>query len=101
MINKTFNIKLSHLIIGGILLLLLIFLVKCEVKKPVQTDKYAKEKKEIERLKHNIFLYAINLLKCRGISVAPMHKQTIKARYSSALDQLRYFKWREEYKRDK
>jgi septal ring factor EnvC (AmiA/AmiB activator) len=55
-LNKTFQLKLSHLIIGGILLLLLVFLVKCDVKKPVQTDKYAKEKKEIERLKHNVFL---------------------------------------------
>ena len=54
--NKTFNIKLSHLIIGGILLLLLIFLVKSDVKKPVQTDKYSKEKKEIERLKSQITL---------------------------------------------
>lgn len=54
--NKTFNVKLSHLIIGGILLLLLVFLVKCDVKKPIQTDKYAKEKKEIERLKSQITL---------------------------------------------
>ena len=54
--NKTFKIKLSHLIIGGILLLLLIFLVKCDVKKPTQTDKYEKEKKEIERLRGQITL---------------------------------------------
>ena len=46
-LNKTFQLKLSHLIIGGILLLLLVFLVKCDVKKPV-TNKYDKEKKEIE-----------------------------------------------------
>jgi septal ring factor EnvC (AmiA/AmiB activator) len=54
--NKTFQLKLSHLIIGGILLLLLVFLVKCEVKKPTQVDKYKKEKKEIERLKSQITL---------------------------------------------
>ena len=53
--NKTFQLKLSHLIIGGILLLLLVFLVKCDVKKPV-TNKYDKQKQEIERLKNNIFL---------------------------------------------
>jgi hypothetical protein len=53
--NKTFQIKLSHLIIGGILLLLLIFLVKC---KPTTStvDKYAKEKKEIDSLQYDIFL---------------------------------------------
>ena len=53
--NKTFKIKLSHLIIGGILLLLLIFLVKCKPTPP-QTNKYDKEKKEIERLKGQITL---------------------------------------------
>jgi septal ring factor EnvC (AmiA/AmiB activator) len=53
--NKTFQLKLSHLIIGGILLLLLVFLVKCDVKKPV-TNKYSKQKQEIERLKSNIAL---------------------------------------------
>ena len=31
--NKTFQIKLSHLIIGGIFLLLLVFLVKCKSEK--------------------------------------------------------------------
>ena len=53
--DKTFKIKLSRLIIGGILLLWLIFLVK---NKPTTStvDKYSKEKKEIERLKNNIFL---------------------------------------------
>ena len=53
--NKTFQIKLSHLIIGGILLLLLIFLVKCKPTTPT-VDKYAKEKKEIDSLQTNIFL---------------------------------------------
>jgi hypothetical protein len=53
--DKTFKIKLSHLIIGGILLLLLIFLVKCKPTTPT-VDKYAKEKKEIDSLQHNIFL---------------------------------------------
>jgi septal ring factor EnvC (AmiA/AmiB activator) len=57
--NKTFQLKLSHLIIGGILLLLLVFLVKCDVKKPTPTDKYAKQKKEIEKLKSNIALLKI------------------------------------------
>jgi septal ring factor EnvC (AmiA/AmiB activator) len=54
--NKTFQLKISHLIIGGILLLLLVFLVKCDVEKPTPTDKYEKQKQEIERLKNNIFL---------------------------------------------
>ena len=54
-LNKTFQLKLSHLIIGGILLLLLVFLVKCDFKKPV-TGKYDKQKQEIERLKSNIEL---------------------------------------------
>ena len=54
--NKTFQLKLSHLIIGGILLLLLVFLVKCDVEKPAPTDKYEKQKQEIERLKSNIKL---------------------------------------------
>ncbi len=57
--NKTFQLKLSHLIIGGILLLLLVFLVKCDVKKPTPTDKYAKQKKEIEALKTRIALLKI------------------------------------------
>jgi len=52
--EKVYQVKLSHLIIGGILLLLLVFLVKCDVKKSTPTDKYAKQKKEIERLKNNI-----------------------------------------------
>ena len=54
-LNKTFQLKLSHLIIGGILLLLLVFLVKCKPTPP-QTNKYDKQKQEIERLKNNIFL---------------------------------------------
>lgn len=54
--NKTFQVKLSHLTIGGILLLLLVFLVKCDVKKSSPTDKYEKQKQEIERLKTNIDL---------------------------------------------
>jgi septal ring factor EnvC (AmiA/AmiB activator) len=52
--EKVYQVKLSHLIIGGILLLLLIFLVKCDVEKPAPTDKYEKQKQEIERLKNNI-----------------------------------------------
>ena len=54
-LNKTFQLKLSHLTIGGILLLLLIFLVKCKPTPP-QTNKYDKEKKEIERLRGQITL---------------------------------------------
>jgi septal ring factor EnvC (AmiA/AmiB activator) len=53
--NKTFQLKLSHLIIGGILLLLLVFLVKCKPT-PTTTNKYEKQKQEIERLKNNIEL---------------------------------------------
>ena len=52
--EKVYQVKLSHLIIGGILLLLLVFLVKCDVEKPTPTNKYAKQKQEIERLKNNI-----------------------------------------------
>jgi septal ring factor EnvC (AmiA/AmiB activator) len=54
--NRTFQLKLSHLIIGGILLLLLVFLVKCDVEKPTPTDKYGKQKQEIKALKSNIAL---------------------------------------------
>jgi hypothetical protein len=53
--DKIIKIKLSHLIIGGILLLLLVFLIKCKPTTPT-VDKYAKEKKEIDSLKYNIFL---------------------------------------------
>jgi hypothetical protein len=53
--DKVIQIKLSRLIIGGILLLWLIFLVKCKPTTPI-VDKYAKEKKEIDSLKNNIFL---------------------------------------------
>jgi septal ring factor EnvC (AmiA/AmiB activator) len=53
--DKTFKIKLSHLIIGGILLLLLVFLLKPQ-STPVQTNKYDKQKQEIDKLKNNIEL---------------------------------------------
>jgi septal ring factor EnvC (AmiA/AmiB activator) len=56
--NKTFQLKLSHLIIGGILLLLLVFLVKCKPT-PTTTNKYDKQKKEIEVLKSNIALLKV------------------------------------------
>jgi septal ring factor EnvC (AmiA/AmiB activator) len=56
--NKTFQLKLSHLIIGGILLLLLVFLVKCKPP-PTTTNKYDKQKKEIEALKSNIALLKV------------------------------------------
>ena len=53
--DKIIKVKLSRLIIGGILLLLLVFLIKC---KPTTStvDKYAKEKKEIDSLQNNISL---------------------------------------------
>jgi hypothetical protein len=41
--NKTIKLKLSHLIIGGILLLLIIFLLKCNVNPPF-VNTYDKEK---------------------------------------------------------
>ena len=53
--DKLIQIKLSHLIIGGVLLLWFVFLVKCKPTTPT-VDKYAKEKKEIDSLKNNIFL---------------------------------------------
>lgn len=34
--------------------MLLVFLVKCDVEKPAPTDKYEKQKQEIEQLKNNI-----------------------------------------------
>jgi hypothetical protein len=51
--NKTLQLKLSHLIIGGIILLLLIFLIKC---KPSQftSGEYHKEKTEIDSLQNEI-----------------------------------------------
>jgi septal ring factor EnvC (AmiA/AmiB activator) len=53
--DKIFKIKLSRLIIGGILLLCLILLTYFRPTTP-PVNKYSKEKKEIERLKNNIFL---------------------------------------------
>ena len=53
--DKTIQVKLSHLIIGGIILLLLIFLFY--QKPPLNiVDKYSKEKKEIDSLQNNIFI---------------------------------------------
>ena len=51
--DKTFQIKLSHLIIGGILLLLTIFLLKCNFT-PTFINTYDKEKKEIDSLQVEI-----------------------------------------------
>jgi septal ring factor EnvC (AmiA/AmiB activator) len=70
--DKTFKIKLSHLIIGGILLLLLIFLVKCKPTTPT-VDKYTKEKKEIDSLQTNIFL----LKEGQRILTSNVNKQVI------------------------
>jgi len=51
--NKTIKLKLSHLIIGGILLLLAIFLLKCNFT-PSFVNTYDKEKKEIDSLQVEI-----------------------------------------------
>lgn len=51
--DKIFQIKLSHLIIGGIILLLFIFLLKCNINSP-PINKYTKEKKEIDSLQIEI-----------------------------------------------
>jgi septal ring factor EnvC (AmiA/AmiB activator) len=51
--NKIFQLKLSHLIIGGILLLLLIFLFECSFT-PSFVNTYDKEKKEIDSLQVEI-----------------------------------------------
>jgi predicted nucleic acid-binding Zn-ribbon protein len=51
--NKTFQIKLSRLIIGGILLLWLILLAYFKPT-PNVVDKYAKEKIEIDSLQNEI-----------------------------------------------
>jgi peptidoglycan hydrolase CwlO-like protein len=49
--DKTFQLKLSHLIIGGILLLLIIFLFKCDPK-PTPLNNFDKQKKEIDSLQN-------------------------------------------------
>jgi peptidoglycan hydrolase CwlO-like protein len=51
--DKTFKLKLSHLIIGGIILLLLVFLVKYKTT-PTPINKYDKEKKEIDSLQNEL-----------------------------------------------
>jgi peptidoglycan hydrolase CwlO-like protein len=51
--NKTIKLKLSHLIIGGILLLLLIFLFECNVNPP-KINTYNKEKNKIDSLQVEI-----------------------------------------------
>ena len=51
--NKTIKLKLSHLIIGGILLLLIIFLLKCNVNPP-KINTYDKEKRKIDSLQVEI-----------------------------------------------
>ena len=53
--DKIIKVKLSRLIIGGILLLWLILLAYFKPTTPT-VDKYAKEKKEIDSLQNNIFL---------------------------------------------
>jgi predicted nucleic acid-binding Zn-ribbon protein len=47
--NKTFQLKLSHLIIGGIILLLVIFLVKYPSTQDIPNN-YDKQKREIDSL---------------------------------------------------
>jgi septal ring factor EnvC (AmiA/AmiB activator) len=51
--NKTYQLKLSHLIIGGILLLLLLFLIYFRPT-PTPINTYDKEKREIDSLKTEI-----------------------------------------------
>lgn len=51
--DKTFQLKLSHLIIGGIFLLLLIFLFEYSINL-TNINTYDKEKKEIDSLKVEI-----------------------------------------------
>jgi hypothetical protein len=51
--DKIIKIKLSRLIIGGILLLWFILLVKCKPT-PDAVDKYIKEKQEIDSLQNEI-----------------------------------------------
>jgi peptidoglycan hydrolase CwlO-like protein len=51
MVNKTFQIKLSHLIISGIFLLLIIFLIFFRTT-PTLINTYDKEKKEIDSLQN-------------------------------------------------
>jgi septal ring factor EnvC (AmiA/AmiB activator) len=47
--DKIFQLKLSHLIIGGIILLLVIFLVKCNPTQDIPNN-YDKQKREIDSL---------------------------------------------------
>jgi peptidoglycan hydrolase CwlO-like protein len=47
--NKTFQLKLSHLIIGGIILLLVIFLFKYNLTQDIPNN-YDKQKREIDSL---------------------------------------------------
>jgi predicted nucleic acid-binding Zn-ribbon protein len=47
--NKTFQLKLSHLIIGGIILLLVIFLFKYNPTQDIPNN-YDKQKREIDSL---------------------------------------------------
>jgi hypothetical protein len=70
--DKIIQIKLSRLIIGGILLLWFILLVKCKPTTPT-VDKYAKEKKEINSLQNNIFL----LKEGQRILTSNVNKQVI------------------------
>ena len=51
--NKTYQLKLSHLIIGGILLLLLLFLIYVKIH-PSPTPDYSKYKQKIEELQKEI-----------------------------------------------
>lgn len=60
--DKTFQLKLSHLIIGGILLLLTIFLLKCNFT-PSFVNTYDKEKKEIDSLQVEISKLKKNQIK--------------------------------------
>jgi septal ring factor EnvC (AmiA/AmiB activator) len=90
--NKTFEIKLSHLIIGGILLLLLLYLIYVRIQPTTTTDytrykqKIEELQKEIDRLKNTQDTLTIDLGKQRKVidsldnEVIKTEKELIKTR---------------------
>jgi hypothetical protein len=70
--DKIIQVKLSHLIIGGIILLLLMFLFYQNTPLNI-VDKYSKEKKEIDSLQNNIFV----LKEDQTILINNINKQVI------------------------
>lgn len=53
--NKTYQVNLSHLIIGGIIFLLILFLIYFHPTQTLPPD-YNKNKQEIGKLKQDIFI---------------------------------------------